>query len=43
VRTASGHECTYTIVDHPGAVWVVPVTKDNLVVLIWHHRYPVDD
>ena len=43
VRTASGHEFTYTIVDHPGAVWVVPVTKDDRVVLIWHYRYTVDD
>jgi ADP-ribose pyrophosphatase len=43
VRTASGHEFTYTVVDHPGAVWVVPVTDDNLVVLVWNYRYPVDD
>jgi ADP-ribose pyrophosphatase len=43
VRTPSGHEFTYTIVDHPGAVWVVPVTNDNQIVLIWHYRYPVDD
>jgi len=43
VRTASGHEFTYTVVDHPGAVWVVPVTHDNLVVLVWHYRYAVDD
>jgi ADP-ribose pyrophosphatase len=35
LRTQDGHEFTYTIVDHPGAVWVVPVTADGQVVLIW--------
>ena len=43
VRTPAGHEFTYTIVEHPGAVWVVPVTGDGHVVLVRHYRYPVDD
>ena len=43
VRTQEGHEFTYTIVDHPGAVWVVPVTADGQVILIRHYRYTVDD
>ena len=43
VRTAAGHEFTYTLVEHPGAVWVVPVTGDGQVVLIWSYRYPVGD
>ena len=42
VRTPAGHEFTYTIVEHPGAVWVVPVTGDGHVVLVRHYRYPVD-
>jgi ADP-ribose pyrophosphatase len=42
VRTQDGHEFTYTIVDHPGAVWVVPVTADGKVALIWHYRHTVD-
>jgi ADP-ribose pyrophosphatase len=41
VRTQAGHEFTYTIVDHPGAVWVVPVTAAGEVVLIWSYRYAV--
>ena len=41
--TPTGHEFTYTFIDHPGAVWVVPVTPDGQVVLIWHYRYAVDD
>lgn len=43
LRTQDGHEFTYTLVDHPGAVWVVPVTKERQVVLIWQYRYTVDD
>jgi len=43
LRTAEGHEFTYTIVDHPGAVWIVPVTRQGQVVLIRSYRYPVDD
>ncbi len=43
LRTQDGHEFTYTIVDHPGAVWVVPVTTDGRVALIWNYRYTADD
>ncbi len=42
VRTQAGHEFTYTVVDHPGAVWVVPVPVEGQVVLIRSYRYPVD-
>ena len=41
LRTPEGHEFTYTIVDHPGAVWVVPVTTDGQIALIRNYRYPV--
>jgi ADP-ribose pyrophosphatase len=43
VRTQDGHEFTYTIIDHPGAVWVVPITVDGQVALICAYRYAVDD
>ena len=43
VQTQDGHEFTYTIIDHPGAVWVVPVTTDGQLVLIRNYRYTVDD
>jgi ADP-ribose pyrophosphatase len=43
LRTQEGHEFTYTIVDHPGAVWVVPVTSDGRVALIWCYRYTVGE
>jgi ADP-ribose pyrophosphatase len=43
LRTPAGHEFSYTLVDHPGAVWVVPVTDDGQVVLIRQYRYTVED
>ncbi|MBN1657810.1 MAG: NUDIX hydrolase [Anaerolineae bacterium] len=43
LRAPDGREYTYTVVEHPGAVWVVPVTADGQVVLIWNYRHPVND
>jgi ADP-ribose pyrophosphatase len=43
LRTPAGDEFTYTLVEHPGAVWVVPITTDGHIVLIWHYRYTVDN
>ncbi len=43
LRSDSGHEFTYTLVDHPGAVWVVPVTVDGQVALVWQYRHTVGD
>ncbi len=41
VRTPEGEELDYTLVDHAGAVCIVPVTRAGQVVLIWNYRYPV--
>lgn len=43
LRAPDGHEFTYTLIEHPGAVWVVPVTTEGQVALIWQYRYTVDD
>ena len=43
LRAPTGHEFTYTLIDHPGAVWIVAVTADGQVVLIRQYRYTVDD
>lgn len=43
LRSPEGQEHTYTIVDHPGAVWIVPVTHGGQIVLIRNYRYPVND
>jgi ADP-ribose pyrophosphatase len=33
----------FTYVEHPGAVGIVPVTKDGEVILIRQYRYTIDD
>jgi ADP-ribose pyrophosphatase len=43
LRTQTGHEFTYTVIEHPGAVWVVPVTSDGQIALIWNYRHAVND
>ena len=43
IRTPDGSTCTYTIVEHPGAVWVVPLTTEGEIVLEWQYRYTVRD
>lgn len=41
VRTHTGDEISYTYIDHPGAVYVVPLTVDGYMLLIRQYRYPV--
>jgi 8-oxo-dGTP pyrophosphatase MutT (NUDIX family) len=41
VRTHHGDEISYTYIDHPGAVFVVPATASGEVLLIRQYRYPV--
>lgn len=43
LRRLGGDEFTYTVIEHPGAVWVVPVTADGQIALVWNYRYAVDD
>jgi ADP-ribose pyrophosphatase len=43
VRTHTGEQITYTFMEHPGAVAVVPVTADQNIVLIRSYRYTVKD
>ena len=43
LRAPGGGEFTYTLVEHPGAVWVVPITTGGQLALIWNYRYAVDD
>ncbi len=37
-----GEELTYTWLEHPGSVFVVPVTRDGKFVLIRVYRYTID-
>jgi 8-oxo-dGTP pyrophosphatase MutT (NUDIX family) len=43
VRTHTGEQITYTFMEHPGAVAIVPVTADQSIVLIRSYRYTVKD
>ena len=38
-----GGQFTYTVIEKPAAVWIVPVTSGGEVVLIHQYRYAVDD
>ena len=43
LRTHTGKQITYTYMEHPGAVAVVPVTQDGKIVLIRSYRHTVKD
>lgn len=38
-----GQTGVYNVVEHPGAVWIIPITKSGEIVLVYHYRYTVDD
>src|SRR4051812_32994338 len=41
VRTQAGVELTYTYLERPGAVFVVPVLADGRIALIRNYRYVI--
>lgn len=43
IVTPDGQPGVYNVVQHPGAVWIVPLTPEGHVVLIHTYRYTVDD
>lgn len=43
VKTHRGEVITYTFVEHPGAVFIVPVTPEGKIVLLRQYRYTVAD
>ena len=43
LRAPDGSEFTYTVIEKPHAVWIVPVTTDGDLVLIDQYRYPIGD
>lgn len=38
-----GQSGVYNVVEHPGAVWIIPITESGEIVLVYHYRYTVDD
>ena len=43
IQLPDGSKGVYNVVEHPGAVWIVPLTADGEVVMLRHYRYTVDD
>ena len=43
IVTPDGQPGVYNVVEHPGAVWIVPVTTAKELVLIYSYRYTVND
>ena len=43
IITPDGKPGVYNVVEHPGAVWIIPVTTAGEVVLIYSYRYTVND
>ena len=41
LRAPDGQELTYTVIEKPAAVWVVPLTPAGELVLINQYRYPI--
>lgn len=42
IQLLNNKEFTYAYVEHPGAVFIVPITEDLEVILIHSYRYPID-
>jgi ADP-ribose pyrophosphatase len=42
LRAANGREFAYTVIEKPGAVWVVPVTANGAMALIDQYRHAID-
>jgi ADP-ribose pyrophosphatase len=42
IQVFNDKEFTYTYVEHPGAVFIVPITENLEVILIHSYRYPID-
>ncbi|PIE33059.1 NUDIX hydrolase [candidate division KSB3 bacterium] len=42
ITLPSQDHITYTYVEHPGCVFVVPITAQNEMILIHSYRYPID-
>jgi ADP-ribose pyrophosphatase len=42
IRLPDGNQGVYTVIERPGAVWIVPLLSDGQMVLIWNYRYTID-
>jgi len=42
IKLPDGSQGIYTVIERPGAVWVIPLLTDGRTVLIWNYRYTID-
>ena len=42
IQLPNGSHGVYTVIERPGAVWIVPLLADGRMVLIWNYRYTVE-
>lgn len=42
IKLPDGSQGIYTVIERPGAVWVIPLLADGRMVLIWNYRYTID-
>ncbi|AFZ61386.1 NUDIX hydrolase [Anabaena cylindrica FACHB-243] len=43
ITLPKNQEITYTYIEHPGSVFVVPITANQEIILIRSYRYTIDD
>jgi len=43
VKLQNGNTAPREVVEHPGGVGIVPVTKDNKVLMVRQYRYPMEE
>ena len=43
IMLPNGSRGVYNVVEHSGAVWIIPVTAEGEIALLRHFRYTVDD
>ena len=43
VKLQNGHKAPREVVEHPGGVGIVPMTKDNKVLMVRQYRYPMEE
>ena len=39
----NGNRAPREVVEHPGGVGIVPITKDNMVLMVRQYRYPMEE
>ncbi|MFM6251840.1 MAG: hypothetical protein ACKPEQ_22300, partial [Dolichospermum sp.] len=43
ISLPNNEEITYTYVEHPGAVFIIPITANQEIILMRSYRYTIDD